>query len=103
PSHPPQTSTWDADVTTPGAQDGFGAWSYPLTNWWNGSLDDYWNPTDSAIFGAGGVGNYTVTLKGSITANVITFNSGTYTITNGSGETLTLLGNPAITANANAT
>ena len=102
PAHPPQVSTWDANSTTAGAQDGAGTWAYANTNWWNGTLDDYWNPTDSAIFGVGGTGTYKVTLGDNITANAITFASAGYTITNSSSQTLTLQGAASITANAAA-
>ena len=103
PPHAPRTATWDANTGIPGAQDGSGTWGYAFTNWWSGSFDDYWNDTDSAVFGVGGTGPYTVTLGDNITANAITFNSGGYTITNSSGQTLTLQGAAAITANAAAT
>jgi hypothetical protein len=103
PPHAPRTATWDANTGIPGAQDGSGTWGYAFTNWWSGSFDDYWNDTDSAVFGVGGTGPYTVTLDDNITANAITFNSGGYTITNSSGQTLALQGAAAITANAAAT
>ena len=103
PTHSARTATWDADVTTTGAQDGSGIWNNTTTNWWSGSFDDYWGPADSAVIGAGGAGTYTITLGDSIQANAITFNSGTYTITNAAGETLTLSGNSTITMNVNGT
>ena len=103
PPHPARTATWDASVATTGAQDGSGTWDYSHTNWWSGSFDDFWGSPDSAVFGAGGTGAYSITLGGNITANSITFNSGTYTITNSSGQALTLQGIPALTANANGT
>jgi hypothetical protein len=103
PPHAPRTATWDANTEITGAQDGSGTWGYAFTNWWSGSFDDYWNPTDSAVFGVGGAGPYTVTLANNISADAITFNSGGYTITNSSGQTLTLLTAAGITANAAAT
>ena len=103
PTHAARTATWDANTTTTGAQDGSGTWSYALTNWWNGSVDDYWGAPDSAVFGMGGAGPFTVTLSDNIIANAITFNSGGYTLTNTSGKTLTLQGSAAITAGAAAT
>lgn len=103
PPHAPRSATWDANAETSGAQDGSGTWSYALVNWWSGSFDDYWNDTDSAVFGVGGAGPYTVTLGDNITANAITFNTGGYTITNSSGQTLTLQTNGTITANGAAT
>ncbi len=101
-AHPAETSTWDAVTTTPGAQDGSGTWSYGATNWWNGTLDDYWGQTDSAIFGVGGTGSYMVTLGDYISANSITFASGGYTITNTTSESLTL-NSGGIAANGAAT
>jgi hypothetical protein len=103
PPHAPRSATWDANTAMTGAQDGSGTWGYSLVNWWSGSADDYWNDTDSAVFGMGGAGPYNVTLGDKITANAITFNSGGYTITNSSGQTLTLQGAAGITANAAAT
>ena len=103
PLHPPQTSTFDANLTATGAQDGSGTWAYAVTNWWNGSRDDYWNPTDSAVFGLNGAGAYTVTLGDNLTAAQITFNTGGYTVTNSGSQTLTLAGTGGITANRNAT
>jgi hypothetical protein len=103
PSHPPQTSTWDADTATTGAQDGSGTWTYLATNWWNGTGNDNWGSADSASFGTGGTDAYTVTLGADIAANAITFNSGSYTITNSASETLTLQGASIITAKVDAT
>ncbi|MGO8930449.1 MAG: LamG-like jellyroll fold domain-containing protein [Limisphaerales bacterium] len=103
PTHAARTATWDANTGITGAQDGSGTWSNTLTNWWSGSFDDYWGSADSAVFGMGGTGPYTVTLGDNITANAITFNSGGYTITNSSGQTLTLQSAAGITANAAAT
>jgi len=102
PLHAPRTASWDASIAGH-ASDGSGSWGYSLTNWWSGTNDDYWGSGDTAVFGAGGAGAYTVTLSASVTANAITFNSGAYTITNASGETLTLNGLPAFTANTNGT
>jgi len=103
PSHAARLATWDANTATTGAQDGSGIWSNTSTNWWSGSFNDYWGSADSAVFGAGGTGAYTVTLGDYITANSITFNSGAYTITNSSGQTLTLSGYPALTGATNGT
>jgi hypothetical protein len=103
PTHAAQTATWDANTTTTGAQDGSGTWSYTLTNWWNGSVDDYWGAPDSAVFGMGGAGPFTVTLSDNIIANAITFNSSGYTLTNASGKSLALQGSAVITAGAAAT
>ncbi|MCX6926361.1 MAG: immunoglobulin domain-containing protein [Verrucomicrobia bacterium] len=103
PPHAARNATWDANTSTTSAQDGSGTWSYTLTNWWSGSVDDYWGAPDSAIFGVGGAGPYTVTLGDNIKANAITFNSGGYTITNSSHQTLTLSSAAGITAKAAAT
>jgi hypothetical protein len=103
PTHAARTATWDADTSSPGAQDGSGIWSNTTTNWWSGSFDDYWGSADSAVFGAGGTSAYTVTLSDNITANALTFNSGTYTLTNAAGQGLTLNGNSTITMNTDAT
>ena len=100
--HLPQTVTWDADAGTTGAQDGDGTWNFTPANWWNGSSNDTWWGYNTAVFGAGGAGPYTVTLGGSMFANAVTFNGGNYTITNIPGATLTLGGAAAITANAGA-
>lgn len=102
-AHPAQTVTWDADPGTTGAQDGDGTWNFTPAHWWNGASDDTWWITDTAVFGAGGAGPYTVTLGASMTANAVTFNGGNYTIANVSGATLTLEGAAEITANAAAT
>ncbi|MCX6927280.1 MAG: hypothetical protein NT154_29360, partial [Verrucomicrobia bacterium] len=103
PTHAARTATWDANTATTGAQDGSGTWGYTLTNWWSGSVDDYWGAPDSAVIGAGGAGPYTITLTDNISANAITFNSGGYTITNKSSQTLTLSSAAGITAKAAAT
>jgi hypothetical protein len=103
PAHAARTATFDANTGTIGAQDGSGTWGYTVTNWWSGSADDYWGNPDSAVFGAGGTGVYTVALTASVAANAITFSSGAYTITNTAGETLTLTGSPALTATTNGT
>ena len=103
--HLPQTETWDANAGSPGThpQDGSGSWSIAGTNWWNGSVDTNLYVNDTAAFGAGGAGPYTVTLTDSVTASAVTFNSGDYTITNAAGQDLTLQGAGEITANAAAT
>jgi hypothetical protein len=103
--HTAATVTWDTNTMASGThpQDGSGTWSTTDTNWWNGSEDTYLYVNDSAVFGAGGTGAYTVTLGSSVTANAVTFNSGNYTITNTSGQTLNLQGAQEITANVGAT
>ncbi len=103
--HAPQTNTWDANTNTAGTHpsDGSGSWSLAGTNWWTGSLDTNLFPNDTAAFGAGGTGIYTVTLADNVTANALIFESGDYIITNTLGDSLTLAGADEITANANAT
>lgn len=87
------TVTWDADTGTGGAQDGSGIWDTSNPNWWTGSANSTWNNAtpDSAVFGAGGAGAYTVTLGEAITAGQVTFNAGpAYTLDGLAGATLTL-------------
>ena len=103
PTHAARTATWDANTTTTGAQDGSGMWNNTTTNWWSGTLDDYWGSADSAVFGLGGTGTYKVTLGDNVTANAITFNSAGYTITNNGSQAITLQGACTLTANAAAT
>ena len=98
----PATPTWDADTGTAGAQDGDGTWDLSTANWWNGSGDIVWNNLYYAVFGAGGTGDYTVTLATNITTHGLTFNSGNYTLANTSAETLTLADPAAVSVNANA-
>jgi len=81
---------WDANTGTAGAQDGAGTWSTANTNWLTGSANTSWNSTtpDSATFGAGGAGSYTVALGEPITAQALSFAAGPdYTL---SGNTLTV-------------
>jgi hypothetical protein len=103
--HSPQTNTWDANTNSTGTHpsDGSGTWSLAGTNWWTGSLDTNLFPNDTALFGAGGTGNYTVTLGDNVTVNSLMFESGDYLITNSLGQTLTLAGADEITANAPVT
>jgi hypothetical protein len=103
--HLPQTLTWDANTNSTGThpQDGSGTWSLAGDNWWNGSSDTNLYANDTAVFGVGGTGAYTVTLTDNVTANALTFDSGDYTITNTLGESITLQGAAEITANAPAT
>jgi fibronectin-binding autotransporter adhesin len=81
--------TWDPGLSS-GTTDGGGNWSTANANWWNGSGDANWTTsgTDSAVFGNGGTGPYTVTLPSSVNVAGITFNAGsTY---NTSGGTIIL-------------
>ena len=78
------TLTFDANTATAGAQDGSGTWNTANVNWYNGTADLVWpNATDTAVFGAGTAGTYTVTVAGTINAGGITFNQAGYTIGNG--------------------
>jgi autotransporter-associated beta strand protein len=100
----PTTLTWDPDTVTTGAQDGSGNWDNGITaNWWNGSADVVWANLGSAIFGVGGTGTYAVTITNNVTANSLTFNSGSYNIVAAGGQTLTLAGVAQIAANTNVT
>lgn len=97
----PATLTWDADTVTTGAQDGSGNWDNGVTaDWWNGSSDAVWANLGSAVFGSGGTGAYTVTVTNPVTANALTFNTGSYTL---AGQTVTLAGMAQIAANTNVT
>lgn len=101
------TLTWDADPTTPGAQDGPGVWNHSANNWWTGLGNTTWTSTgvpDWAVFGIGNGLAGTVTLGDNIICSNITFNpagAGWYTIAGG-GYTVALT-NRTITANVNAT
>lgn len=76
------TFTFDAD-TAPPATDGAGTWDTATPNWYNGAADVIWpNATDTAAFGAGVAGAYTVGV-GTVNAGGITFNQGGYTLTGG--------------------
>ncbi len=92
------TLTWDANTATAGAQDGAGTWDTTTGNWYNGTDDVVWpNTTDTAIFGAGTAGTYTITLSSTVNAGAITFKQGGYTIS-GSGN-ITLNPGAAVTPN----
>ena len=93
--------TWDANGSTaPNPSDGSDTWNTSNFNWWTGAANVTWNngTPDSAIFGAGAAGNYTVNLGEAITANTLTFNAGsTYTIAGGNTLSRTATG---VTVNA---
>ncbi|MBC8008846.1 MAG: autotransporter-associated beta strand repeat-containing protein [Burkholderiales bacterium] len=84
--------TYDANLTTSGAQDGAGAgWNVAANpvNWWNGTADVAWSTAnttaDTAIFGAGaGTAGATVVV-GTVNVGTIQFNSTTsgYTLSTG--------------------
>ncbi|QIF01501.1 PEP-CTERM sorting domain-containing protein [Roseimicrobium sp. ORNL1] len=89
--------TWDGDTVTAGLQDGGGTWNTTATDRWfnpaalpSPAYQPWNNATpDSAIFGQGGAGPYTVTLGEAITVEDLTFQTTGYTIAGG-GNTLTL-------------
>jgi autotransporter-associated beta strand protein len=81
------TLTWDANgAAAPNPQDGSGAW-LSTSNWWNGAtnLSGTWTGTtpDSALFGAGAAGVYSISLGAINTSNLI-FGGSSYTLTGGS-------------------
>jgi autotransporter-associated beta strand protein len=89
---PAATLYWDGNDLTPDADGGAGTWDTSSTNWDDaatGGAADAWPATtsgnDDAVFG-GTAATVTIDASG-ITANDITFTTGTYTIT---GGTLTL-------------
>ncbi|EEF60583.1 autotransporter-associated beta strand repeat protein [Pedosphaera parvula Ellin514] len=104
---PISTNTWDANGTTgPNPVDGSGSW-LTASNWWNGSanVNGHWtnSPSDSAIFGTGTAGNYTINLGGnSLFASNVVFSTSGYTLTNGtltlSGSGTPLMVNAGVTA-----
>ena len=103
---PPTPLTWDADTTTPGAQDGGGVWNLASPNWWNGTTNVVWNNAllpASTILGMTNSPAGTITLGAAITVSNLTFNpaaSGDYTIAGG-GYSLTLTNAPAINVATN--
>ena len=89
------TNTWDADIESPGAQDGSGIWSSDAanTNWWDGTANVPWDNAapESAVFGSGSGPAGTITLGGPITVSNLYFHapgSGSYVI-EGNGHALT--------------
>ena len=89
------TLTWDINSGTAGPQDGNGNWDTTTSNWWNGIYNLTWTNADgnSAIFGSGGQGG-TVSVAAGITVANITINTN-YIF---SGNSLTLVGSPILTA-----
>jgi autotransporter-associated beta strand protein len=73
---------WNAlGSANPGPSDGSGTW-LTAGNWWDGAANATWsslNP-DSATFGAGVDGSYTITLGGNVTNSSIAFNNSGYTL-----------------------
>jgi len=102
---PAASLTWDANgAALPNPLDGSGVW-LTVSNWWDGATNrnGNWTATapDSAVFGAGTAGNYTVTMA-SLYASNVTFNTSGYTLAGGS---LTLAGGSdlAVAGGVNAT
>ena len=94
------TVTWDPGLT--GSSDGSGTWSTATANWWNGAADAAWSiaGTDTAVFGNGEAGPYTVNASNYVSVGGIAFNVGSsYDI---SGGTIAL-GSAAPTITMNAT
>jgi autotransporter-associated beta strand protein len=97
------TLIWDADVSTPGDQDGSGTWANGGNGWYGPTGDTVWFDNDVAAFGLNPGTNCTVAIDNLVAPSGILFNAvgnGTYTIA-GSGS-IFLTNTPAITANANA-
>ena len=82
------TYTWDPDQTPTTGSDDNGTWSaggYGPYYWSNGTADVAWSSssgTDTAVFGVGGAGLYTVGVQQTVGVGGITFNSGAYTLQN---------------------
>ena len=93
PSYP---LTWDANSAVTGAQDGSGNWANNTGNWRNetiGANNQNWNNSsmDSATFGAGTDGSYTVTLSGAVqVGGGITFANSGYSLSGDAGVELQL-------------
>ncbi len=100
--------TWNANNSTTTATDGSGTWNLSTANFTDGTNFAFNGPEQTQIvtFGAGNGAAGTVTLGATIPVDSITFNaagSGTYTITSGSGTSLSLSPDSIITTNVNAT
>jgi autotransporter-associated beta strand protein len=94
---------WDGNTSSAGAQDGHGNWTLTHGNWWDGSGNRTWyNPaTNTAIFGAGGAGSYTVQVAGAWITNFnrIVFNAGPqYTL--GGTSVIAIVPGPSVISNA---
>ena len=83
------TYTWDPDQTPTTGSDDNGTWSaggYGPYYWTNGTADVAWSSSlsgsDTAVFGVGGAGSYTVGVQQTVGVGGITFNSGAYTLQN---------------------
>lgn len=95
--------TWDADTGTTGAQDGSGTWTTGSGSWWTGTANANWAAYDSATFGAGTDGDYTITIGGAISATAITFNNSGYTLRASAARTITLSNSVTIASGKSAT
>jgi hypothetical protein len=79
---------WDPVPGTPGPGDGNGNWSNlgSLANWWNGSADVAWNPSDTAVVGFNAATATTITVTNRLLVGGIIFSNvgvGGYTIAGG--------------------
>ena len=76
--------TWDADASAEGSQDGDGAWSETVANWWDGSVNAVWTDGSDAVIGSGnGVAGTVMLSDGDVQPASLTFNaasSGVYTV-----------------------
>ena len=106
---PADVLTWDGATGSAGLQDGGGQWNITDANrWFNTSAGppayQIWNnaPADSAIFGNGTAGTYSVTLAVPITVEDITFQTAGYTISSVANQ-FTLAAGSVVTTNAAAT
>jgi len=84
---------WDFNTVNTGAQDGPGTWTTGGNTWWTGTANSAWASGDTAIFGAGADGDYTINLGGDVTTgnnvSCLTFSNGTYRIQSGDPRTIT--------------
>ena len=101
------TQTWDP-ADDEGATAGSGNWSTVDLKWADGTAGNGislpWAQGNSAVFGGGGTGPWTVTLQEDITATGVTFSADGYIIASNAAETLTLTGGAAaVTSNLSST
>ena len=103
---PPAPSlTWSPNGGASG-QDYPGYWDATSFNWNSGSGNVVWTNGDGAVFGAGTDLGVSVIIQSAVTAQSLIFNSGGpangyyYTISSGSGATLTMTG-ANVTVNSN--
>lgn len=97
--------SWDANGSNAGADDGSGSWGGGAINWWNGSAVVSWTDGSVATFGAGILGNNTVTLANDVTLGGIVFVgvNGGYTLAGGVGVGINLTNQAAFNCFANGT